>query len=157
MWSPSIAILNPCEETIKAINEANSKQDKPKRLNRIIKSINKKGVNKMFKFKKSLILLISILAITIALTGCQTESEKVSYNLSLEADNFNVVRQLTVIDCITGDVLFQMTGKMSITADTADNQLEVVVEDEDGNYEKHFIGLSDNVTYVVEQKQFQDV
>lgn len=65
-------------------------------------------------------------------------------------DNFNVIWQLTVINCIEGDVLFQMTGKMSITADTADNQLEVIVEDEDGSYKKHYIGLSDNVTYVLE-------
>ena len=43
-----------------------------------------------------------------------------------------------------------MTGKMSITADAADNQLEVIVEDDDGTYKKHFVGLSDNVTYVVE-------
>ncbi|WP_238483748.1 beta-sandwich lipoprotein [Anaerosporobacter faecicola] len=75
----------------------------------------------------------------------------VSENLSKEADSFNVVRQLTVINCIEGDVLFQMTGKLSITADTADNQLEIIVEDENGNYQKHFVGLSDNVTYVVEQ------
>jgi hypothetical protein len=45
-----------------------------------------------------------------------------------------------------------MTGKFSIKADTADNQLEVTVEDEDGTYQKHFVGLSDNVTYLVEQK-----
>jgi hypothetical protein len=86
----------------------------------------------------------------ILLPGCQTEAEKVSHNLSLEADNFNVVRQLTVINCIEGDVLFQMTGRMSITSDNVDHQLEVVVEKEDGVYQKHFIGLSDNVTYVVE-------
>lgn len=42
-----------------------------------------------------------------------------------------------------------MTGNMSIKADTADNQLEIIVEN-DGKYEKHFVGLSDNVTYVVE-------
>lgn len=72
-----------------------------------------------------------------------------SYNLSQEADNFNVVRQVTVINCIKGDTLFQMTGKMSITADTEDNQLEIIVEN-DGKYTKHFVGLSDNVTYVVE-------
>lgn len=82
-------------------------------------------------------------------TGCETESSRVSYNLSQQADNFNVVREITVINCIQGDVLFQMSGKMSITADTSDNQLEVIVED-DGTYVKHFIGLSDNVTYVVE-------
>ena len=84
----------------------------------------------------------------MSFTGC-TEAERVSYNLSKEADNFNVVRQLTVINCIKGDVLFQMTGKLSITADTGDNQLEVIVE-EDGTYVKHFVGLSDNVTYVIE-------
>lgn len=71
------------------------------------------------------------------------------YMEAKQAENFNVVRQLTVINCIEGDVLFQMTGKMSITPDTSDNQLEIIVED-DGTYVKHFIGLSDNVTYVVE-------
>lgn len=95
-------------------------------------------------------LFIVLVGCLFMLTGCESEAEKVSYNLSQEADNFNVVRQLTVINCIEGDVLFQMTGKMSITADTEDNQLEVIVEDEDGSYKKHYIGLSDNVTYVLE-------
>ena len=62
------------------------------------------------------------ITIATAMTGC-SEAERVSYNLSQQADNFNVVRELTVINCLQGDVLFQMTGKMSITADTADNQL----------------------------------
>lgn len=84
----------------------------------------------------------------MSLVGC-TEAERVTYNLSEQADNFNIVRQITVINCIKGDVLFQMSGKMSITADTEDNQLEILVED-NGTYTKHFIGLSDNVTYVVE-------
>lgn len=100
--------------------------------------------------------LVSITLSTLTLSGC-SEAERVSQNLSQEADNFNVVRQLTVINCIQGDVLFQMTGKMSITADTEDHQLEVVVEDENGLYQKHFIGLSDNVTYVVEQKNYRNV
>lgn len=99
--------------------------------------------------KKILSMVLVVGMIITMFTGCQTEAEKVSYNLSLQADNFNIVRQLTVINCIGGDVLFQMTGKMSITADTADHQLEIIVED-NGTYVKHFVGLSDNVTYVVE-------
>jgi len=106
---------------------------------------------------KKLLVIICLVLFSIVLTGCQTQADKASYNLSLEADNFNIVRQLTVIDCITGDVLFQMTGKISIYADTVDNQLEVTVEDENGNYQKHFIGLSDNVTYVVEQLKSKNV
>ena len=100
---------------------------------------------------KKFICMIAVVAmITITLTGCETQADRVSYNLSQEADNFNDVRQITVINCIKGDVLFQMTGKISIEVDSVDNQLEIIVEDENGNYKKHFIGLSDNVTYVVE-------
>jgi hypothetical protein len=99
---------------------------------------------------KRIAVVLALMGCLLLVTGCESEAEKVSYNLSQQADNFNVIRQLTVINCIEGDVLFQMTGKMSITADTADNQLEVIVEDEDGSYKKHFIGLSDNVTYVLE-------
>jgi len=105
---------------------------------------------------KRTICILTLIMLAISLAGC-TEASRVSYNLSQEADNFNDIRQLTVINCLQGDVLFQMTGKMSITADTADNQLEIVVEDENGEYKKHFIGLSDNVTYVVEDITSGDV
>lgn len=97
--------------------------------------------------KKIIIIIIAIIMI-FTFTAC-TEADRVSYNLSKQADNFNIVRQLTVINCIEGDVLFQMTGKLSIYADSTANQLEITVED-DGTYVKHFVGLSDNVTYVVE-------
>lgn len=94
-------------------------------------------------------IVSAVIIAMLSLAGCN-EADRVSYNISKEADNFNTVRQITVINCLKGDVIFQMTGKMSILADTADNQLEVTVEDENGIYKKHFIGLSDNVTYVVE-------
>ena len=103
--------------------------------------------------KKTMIILMTL--IVLMFVGCETEAQRVSYNLSQEADNFNVVRQLTVINCIEGDVLFQMTGKMYINADMADNQLEIIVED-GGTYVKHFVGLSDNVTYVVEDLNLGD-
>lgn len=106
--------------------------------------------------KKKLLLITLIATLLFIFTGC-TEADRVSSNLSKEADSFNVVRQLTVINCIEGDVLFQMTGKMSIKADTTDNQLEVIVENENGLYKKHFIGLSDNVTYVVEDLDITNV
>ena len=81
--------------------------------------------------KKIWIAVIIGVVLCGLLAGC-TQADKVSYNISQEADNFNTVRQITVINCIQGDTLFQMTGKMSIYADTADNQLEVTVEDENG-------------------------
>lgn len=97
---------------------------------------------------KKIVVIMLALVMVLCCSGC-SQAERVSYNLSKQADNFNIVRQLTVINCIEGDVLFQMTGRLSITADTTDNQLEIIVED-NGTYVKHFVGLSDNVTYVVE-------
>lgn len=88
------------------------------------------------------------LSCAVLMSGC-TQAERVEYNLTQQADNFNIVREVTVINCLEGDVLFQMSGRMSINADVADNQLEIIVED-NGTYVKHFIGLSDNVTYVIE-------
>lgn len=108
--------------------------------------------------KKILSVVVTMSILLMCLVGCdQRQADDVSYNLSLKADNFEDVRQITVINCLQGDVLFQMTGKMSITMDRADNQLEIVVEDENGEYKKHFIGLSDNVTYVVEDITSGDV
>lgn len=98
--------------------------------------------------KKIMYMILIAAALAGMMSGC-TQVERASFNLTQEADNFNVVRQLTVINCITGDTLFQMTGKMSITVDVQENQLEIVVED-DGTYVKHLVGLSDNTAYVVE-------
>lgn len=105
-------------------------------------------MNKNLKIRIACIIAVTVLAIGV-ISGC-SEASRVESNLTKEADNFNVVRQLTVINCLKGDVLFQMTGKMSITADVDDNQLEIIVENDDGNYTKHFVGLSDNVTYTIE-------
>lgn len=107
-------------------------------------------MNKLKKVKLGLVMCVIVLIgfMAIFLSGC-SEAERVRENLSQEADNFNIVRELTVINCITGDTLFQMTGKISITADVEDNQLEVIAEDGD-TYTKHIIGLSDNTTYVIQ-------
>ena len=99
--------------------------------------------------KKKHVFLSLLVSVTMLGTSCMQQADRVSSNLSKEADNFNIVRKITVINCIKGDVLFQITGRISIKADNNDNQLEIVVED-NGQYAKHFIGLSDNVTYVVE-------
>lgn len=104
---------------------------------------------------KKILSIITIIGMITVLGGC-SEAERVSQNLSQEADNFNVIRQVTVIDCITGDTLFQVSGKISIKSDNTDHQLEIISE-EKGEYKKHFIGLSDNVSYVVEQLDVKDV
>lgn len=96
---------------------------------------------------KKLIAIILLVVLLVFAVGCSTEAERVAYNLSQQADNFNIVRRLTVINCITGDTLFVMEGKMSVE-DTG-NILRIYVED-NGTYKKHMVHISDNVTYTLE-------
>lgn len=98
--------------------------------------------------KRRIIALLLLSA--VMLTGCDTEANRVNENITQEAENFNVYRRVIVINCIKGDVLFTMEGLMNIKADTADNQLEIIVESAENKYQKHIIGLSDNVAYTVE-------
>lgn len=101
-----------------------------------------------------------VLGLGFTCTGCtdplEDQSTIVNENITKSADNFDTLRQITVINCIEGETLFQMTGLMSINADRSDNQLEIIVKDGD-SYKKHFIGLSDNVTYVIEDISDGDV
>ncbi len=102
--------------------------------------------------KKIVLIVVAMILIMSMLAGCYSEqADNVSYNLSKEADNFNVVRQITVINLFTNDVLFQMTGRLSLETDSIDGKIDVIVETAEGEYKKHFIGLGDNVAYVIEQ------
>lgn len=103
----------------------------------------------MKKRLRNSFILALVVIVAFVLVGC-TEASRVDYNITEEAENFNVYRRVTVINCIKGDTLFSIEGRMNIKADTQDNQLELTVEVGDEKYKKHFIGLSDNVTYTVE-------
>lgn len=96
-------------------------------------------------------ILVLVLACSmLVMTGCDREANRVSYNVSQEADNFNIMRRLVVLDTRTDKLMFECIGKFSITTDTEDNQLEITVEREDGKYAKHFVYLSRDTMYVVE-------
>jgi len=99
--------------------------------------------------KKILCALISALLI-INLVGCDIrEADRVAYNVSKEADNFNVMRRITVFNIRTDTVLMQMTGRFSIKNNSS-KELEVICEVEKGIYQKHFIYLNDYTMYTVE-------
>lgn len=103
----------------------------------------------MMRFLRILLIAIFFVALTVSLVSC-SQAERASYNLSKQADYFNCVRQITVVNCVQGDVLLQLTGKMSIQSAVGSDELVVIVEDYDGSYKKIMVGISDNVTYIVE-------
>ena len=106
---------------------------------------------------KRIICITLLITLICVLSGC-TEAGKVRHNVSKEADNFNVMRRVAVINTVNGEPVFEIIGRMSIYADNNDNQLEVVVEVDNGVYKKHIIGLNEATTmYVVEDINGADV
>lgn len=108
--------------------------------------------------RKKIALGIGALALSaLTLVGCTSSAEKVNENVTTAADNFEVQRTIIGVNGITGENAFFVEGRCSITADTTDNQLEVLCKHGPDDYRKHFIGLSDNTYYVVTQSAGIDV
>lgn len=105
--------------------------------------------------KKSLIAsaLVAGTALT-ALTGCASDAATVSQNLSTAADQFEINRRIIFFNGITDTYLLTIEGRCSI--EDQGIQLEVVCRNAANEYKKHFLGLSDNVSYFVEQLDVAD-
>ena len=85
------------------------------------------------------------------LAGCEGDAQIASRNLSKAADMFEINRRVVFYNGITGEYMLSLEGRCSIRADGADRQLEVTCMTGPQQYKKHFLGLSDNVTYFAEQ------
>lgn len=98
--------------------------------------------------------LITLGLLALVLGGCSSNEARVaSHNVSRAADNFEIERRIVFFNGITDTYLLSIEGRCSIEADGADAQLEVVCRTGPSKYKKHFLGLSDNVSYFVEQLQ----
>ena len=102
-------------------------------------------------------LTIAALAATsiLALAGCQDDAQVASYNISKAADNFEIDRRIVFYNGITDTYMLTIEGRCSIEDQTT--QLEVTCKIGRDAFKKHFLGLSDNVTYFAEQLETADV
>lgn len=106
--------------------------------------------------KKKLTLSIAATSVALlALTGCSSDARVVSENLSRSADMFEIERRVIFLNGITDQYMLTIEGRCSI--EDEGSQLEVTCKIGPDEYKKHFLGLSDNVTYFVEQLDSADV
>jgi hypothetical protein len=104
----------------------------------------------MKPFTKVTALLLTA-AVAATLAGCPSDAQMASNNLSKAADNFEVMRRIVFFNGITDKYLLTIEGKCSITTDSAGQKLDVTCKTGVNEVKKHFLGLSDNVSYMVEQ------
>lgn len=104
--------------------------------------------------KRTLAIVAAVTLGLFGVTACSTDADVASENLSKAADQFEIDRRIVFYNGITDSYMLTVEGRCSIEDEV--NQLEVVCLGEDG-FVKHFLGLSDNVSYVVEQLEGTDV
>jgi len=113
--------------------------------------------------KKALIVLAAVFLVAV-ITGCGPEFAAAEQarqtvltsdaaiarrNLESEEQNFKVFRRVVFYNGITGDYILTIEGYLAIIVD-GDGDLVVTVKTDEGKYLKHYLGLSDNVTYFSE-------
>ncbi len=91
----------------------------------------------------------------LALTACTSDADVASANLSKAAEQFEIERRIVFFNGITDTYLLSIEGKCSIEDQAI--QLEVTCKVGPEEFKKHFLGLSDNVSYFVEQLEGADV
>lgn len=94
-------------------------------------------------------------AALFTLAACPDDATVASHNLSKKADNFEVDRRIVFFNGITGDYMLELIGRCSIYDEQY--QLEVTCKTGPESFKKHFLGLSDNVSYFAEQLEGADV
>lgn len=99
--------------------------------------------------KKVITIMMCFVALSCMLCGCQRQSDRIAYNISKEADNFNVTRRFAVINARTDNPVFELIGNFAISNNST-NELVVTVEVGQGVYKKHMVYLNEWTIYVVE-------
>lgn len=91
----------------------------------------------------------------LSMMGCR-QSDRVSYNVSKEADEFNICRKITVINSRTDTIIYELEGVFALS-NNVNNELEIICQTGENEYKKHFIYLTDTILYVVEDMQGADI
>ena len=101
-------------------------------------------------------LLVTALA-AIALTGCEDDATIASQNLSKAANQFEIDRRIVFYNGITDKYILSIEGKCSIDTSRSGATFFVTCKTGHNQYKKHFLGLSDNVTFFAEQLESANV
>jgi len=100
---------------------------------------------------KKFVVLTLIVSCLCWIQGCTTDANVVSQNLSKAADQFEVMRRIVFYNGITGEYMLTVEGLCSL--EPSDKTLRVTCKTGASTYKKHYLGLSDNVTYFAEQME----
>lgn len=94
---------------------------------------------------------VLIAGAVLLLAGCSKDADIASQNLSTAADQFQINRRIVFYNGVTGEYMLKIEGLCSKGNDDKPKELTIICKVGPTEYKKHFLGLSDNVTYFIEQ------
>ncbi len=103
------------------------------------------------------IFAAAAMLVMLTAASCEKDADTASRNLSTAADMFEVQRRIVFVNGITDTYLLVIEGRCSLGNQDSRGKLSVTCKVGDGEYEKHYLGLSDNVTFFAEQLETLDV
>lgn len=101
--------------------------------------------------------IISLILLSTLVLGACTEADTVSHNISKESDSFNVERRIVFFNGITDKYLLTIEGLCSLGNNDKERALTVTCKTGEDEFKKHYLGLSDNVSFFVEQTEGENV
>ena len=101
--------------------------------------------------------IILLLALPLLLAACERDADIASRNLSKAADMFEIDRRIVFYNGITGDYILIIEGRCSLGNFDKSGRLSVTCKTGPNAFKKHFLGLSDIVTFFAEQLEVADV
>jgi hypothetical protein len=93
----------------------------------------------------------------LALAGCDSAANVASRNISQAADNFEITRRIVFYNGITDTYMLTLEGRCSLGNKDTERQRTVTCMTGPNEFKRHFLGLSDNVTYFAEQMDSANV
>ena len=94
--------------------------------------------------------LIVLFLFALLLAGC-SDADVASQNISTAADNFEITRRIVFYNGVSGEYILEIQGLCSLGNADPEGELSVTCKVGPTSYKKHYLGLSDNVTYFAEQ------
>jgi hypothetical protein len=103
------------------------------------------------QIKRIAVAIAAVVALLTMTSACSSDADVASRNLSKDADNFKILRRIVFYNGITGEYILSIEGYCALGNEDKANELSVTCKTGNDQYRKHFLGLSDNVTYFEEQ------
>ena len=101
--------------------------------------------------------ILTILVLFPLIAACERDADVASRNISKAADMFEISRRIVFYNGITGAYILTLEGRCSLGNYDSARRMAVTCKTGPNAFKKHYLGLSDNVTFFAEQMEVADV